>query len=382
MNFLKKYKKVKILYLTDQVYLHGGIEKVLSQKANYFADSSGDEVFIVTYNQEGKTPVYDFSSKIIWEDLAINYEIGKSYFHPKNLKKIPKHISALKDVLGKINPDVVISSSFGPDFYFLPYIRKNSPKIKEFHGSRYFYEKQESGFKKRLLHLLNKIIEKKYTSIAVLNEDEQNFYTNDNIAVIPNPAEISDKRAGLKSKKIMAAGRISPVKNFGDLIEIFSKISKDFPEWELHFFGEDYLGTQQLLEHKIAEFGLQNQIKFKGNVPDLKSEMQNYSIYAMTSETECFPMVLLESLSIGLPIISYDCPTGPKYIVKNEEDSFLIPNKNLDIFTEKLKLLMENEQLRQELSKRGLENVSRFEINIVMKQWQNLFEKVSSSGKK
>lgn len=382
MNFLKNYKKVKILYLTDQVYLHGGIEKVLSQKANYLAEISGDEVFIVTYNQEGKTPVYDFSSKIIWQDLGINYEIGKSYFHPKNLKKIPKHISTLKQVLKEIKPHVVISSSFGPDFYFLPFVEKHIPKIKEFHGSRYFYRQKVPTLKTKILQKLNQKVESKFSSLVVLNKSEMTFYTNKNTTVIPNPAEFSVQRAGLNSKKIMAAGRISPVKNFGGLIEIFSKISQDFPDWELHFFGEDYLGTQQLLELKIAEFGLENQIKFKGNVSDLKSEMQNYSIYAMTSETECFPMVLLESLSVGLPIISYDCPTGPKYIVKNEEDSFLIPNKNLDIFTEKLKLLMENEQLRQELSKRGLDNVSRFEIAIVMKQWQNLFEKVISSGKK
>ena len=172
----------------------------------------------------------------------------------------------------------------------------------------------------------------------------------------------------------MAAGRISPVKNFGDLIEAFSRVRQQFPDWELHFWGEDYLGTQNSHQQKIEELGLQKQILFKGVTPDLKKEMENYSIYAMTSETECFPMVLLEALSVGLPVISYDSPTGPKHILTNNEDSFLVPYKNLDIFVEKLKKLMQNENLRHEMGQKGAENVKRFNIKIIMQQWEDLFK--------
>ena len=93
----------------------------------------------------------------------------------------------------------------------------------------------------------------------------------------------------------------------------------------------------------------------------------------MTSETECFPMVLLEALSVGLPVISYDSPTGPKHILTNNEDSFLVPYKNLDIFVEKLKKLMQNENLLQEMGEKGLRNVRRFSIEKVMHQWKDLF---------
>lgn len=365
---------MKILYLTDQTYLHGGIEKVLSQKANYLADVLGDEIIIATYNQKGRNPVYAFSEKIQMFDLNINYEIGKSYYHPTNLKKIPAHRNALRTILRKLKPHVVIICSFGPDFYFLPSLEKHIPKIKEFHGSRYFYEEQKQSLKNKLLHQVHKITERKYDQIVVLNASEVKFYNNSKISVIPNPAVVSGGRSDISSKKIMAAGRISPVKNFGDLIKVFSRINKEFPEWEVHFFGEDYIGTQQKLEEEITEYGLQDQIKFKGVSPDLKQEMQNYSIYAMTSETECFPMVLLESLSVGLPVISYDCPTGPEHILTNEEDSFLVPYKNLDIFTEKLKLLMTDPELRKEMGTKGINNVQRFSIDKVMQQWKELFK--------
>lgn len=363
---------MKILYLTDQVFLHGGVEKVLSQKANYLADVSGDEVTIVTYRQQNRIPIYPFSKKIQFIDLKVNYDIAKSYFHPNNLKKIPHHISSLKKVLKDIQPHVVISSSFGPDFYFLPSLERKIPKIKEFHSSRYFYNNKVYSTKAQFLQNVTTNTEKKYQQLVLLNESERKFYQNKNIAVIPNPAELAGSSADITSKKIIAAGRISPVKNFSDLVEVFASLSKDFPDWELHFFGEDYVGTQKHLEQIISFYSLQNQIKMMGVSPDLKMEMQKYSLYAMTSHTECFPMVLLEALSVGLPVISYDSPTGPKHILTNNKDSFLVPYKNLDIFVNKLKELMQNENLRYQMGREGRKNVQRFTIEIVMQQWKDL----------
>ncbi|SFI09552.1 glycosyltransferase family 4 protein [Halpernia frigidisoli] len=366
---------MKILYLTDQVYLHGGVEKVLSQKANYLADIHDDEVYIVTHNQQNKPPVYKFSDKINWLDLQVNYKIEKSYFSKENLKKIPKHCRNLKRIFAEIKPDIIISASFGPDFYFLPFLSKKIPKIKEYHSSRFFDNLQPADLKAKIFQKLNISIEKKYHAVVVLNKDEKKYYFNKNISVIPNPAEISEYRSDSNSKKILAAGRISPVKNFGDLIEIFSRLSHDFPEWELHFWGEDYVGTQKLLQNKMSDFNLSDKIKFRGVTKDLKKTMENYSIYAMTSATECFPMVLLEALSVGLPVISYDCPTGPKNILTNDEDSFIISYNNLDIFTEKLGFLMQHEDERKTMGAAGIENIQRFSIDIVMGKWINLFKK-------
>ena len=366
---------MKIVYLTDQIFLHGGVEKVLSQKTNYFAEVAGEEVTIVTYRQQNRKPIYTFSDKINFMDLEVDYEIEKSYFHPLNLRKIPRHVSNLKRILKEVKPDVIVSCSFGPDFYFLPTLVKHIPKIKEFHSSRYFYTRNGGSVQQKILTKLTDYAEKNYDQLLVLNESEKHFYQNKSIAVIPNPAEISTQRANPASKKIMAAGRISPVKNFGELIQAFSRLAKDFPEWELHFFGEDYIGTQAKLEQKIKDLGLESQIKFMGIASDLKSSMENYSIYAMTSESECFPMVLLEALSVGMPVISYDSPTGPKHILTNNEDSFLVPYKNLDIFTDQLKQLMQNENLRQEMGENALENVTRFDIEVIMLQIKKLFNR-------
>lgn len=368
---------MKILYLTDQTYLHGGIEKVLSQKANYFAEVTGDEVFIVTYNQQRNPPVYPFSEKLSMMDLGINYEIGRSYFHPVNLKKIPQHRKALQKVLQEIQPDVVISSSFGPDFFFIPSLEKQIPKIKEFHATRHF-SNQVITIKEKILKFFTEKKERKYDALVLLNEDEVPFYQSNNCVIIPNPTEVDERMCNLSENKIIAAGRISRQKNFEELLEIFNSVLQDFPDWEVHVYGDDYLGRRAEIEKRITELSLEKKFIFKGVTSDLKTTFLDYSIYAMTSIHETFPMVLLEALSMGLPIVSYDCPTGPSRIVENNEDGYIIPYKNSIIFAEKLKRLMGDVQLRKNMGLQAKKNASRFEISAVMGQWKDLFKKLTS----
>lgn len=363
---------MKIVYITDQVYRHGGIEKVLSQKACYFADYCGDDVTILTINQNGRKPAYSFSERIKFVDLGVTYVSGKSYFNPKNLKKLPTHRILLQQALKLINPQVIISCNYGPDFYILPFVGRNIPKIKEFHSSRFFEDENISGLKALILKKIGQWIERQYSSIVVLNNCEAQYYCNDHISVIPNPAETGGGHADVTNKTILAAGRLAPVKNFGELIEAFSLVAQDFPDWQLHLYGEDYDGTQNKLQDLIDAKDLSAQIIFMGVTNDLKNKMQGYSIYAMTSETECFPMVLLESLSVGLPVITYNCPTGPKHIVTDREDGFVVPYKNLTIFAEQLKKMMEDESLRKNMAKKGIENMNRFNINLVMQRWRTL----------
>lgn len=364
---------MKILFLTDQTYLHGGVEKVLATKANYLAEHYQHQVYIITTEQRNNKPCYSFSDKINFRDLEINYEREKSYFHPTNIKKVWCHFNKLKKTIVEIKPDVIVICNYAFDFYFMPYIFPKIPKVKEFHSSRFLeYKKAHSkNVKEKIMTFLSRNAEKKYHRLVVLNPAEKAFFNSNNISVIPNPIPMSDFWANPHSKKIIAAGRISPVKNFEDLIDVFNELKEDLKDWELHFYGEDYLGTQKKLEEKISENNLEQFIKFKGTTDNILEVMQDYSIYAMTSETECFPMVLLESLSVGLPIISYNCPTGPQFIVKNDEDGFLAKDK--EEFKIKLKNLTTDIELRKSFSNKGKENAKRFSEDEVMQLWRDLF---------
>lgn len=363
---------MKIIFSTDQIYLHGGIEKVMAEKANYFADVCGYEVIILTNEQKGKEPCYSLSTKIQLLDLGINYEREKSYFSLHNLIKIPRHYHKLNKILKHLSPDVVIVPNFGFDFYMMPFVYKKAKKIKEFHSSRYFQaisRDQKSSFFKKRYNLLNDWVESKYHHVIVLNHDEISYYKSDNVVVIPNPITISDFKAKLLNKKVVAAGRIAPVKGFNKLIEAWKIVHAVAPEWELHFYGEDYLGTQQQLEVLINEYNLQNVVFFKGSSSNMSETFMDYSLYTMSSITECFPMVLLEALAVGLPIVSFDCPHGPRNIINHKEDGLLVENQDISDLAEKILFLIQNEEVLSYYGQNAKKNIQRFAVNKVMYQW-------------
>ena len=146
------------MYITDQIYLHGGGERVLTNKSNYFIENNIAEVFVVSSEQKGNQPCYPINSKVVFKDLAINYNRKISYFSLSNLIKLPQHYIKLKRVINTIKPDIIITLSTQFDSYFLPFIHNKIPKIKEFHSSRYFYNLKRNKTKSFLSKLFYKII--------------------------------------------------------------------------------------------------------------------------------------------------------------------------------------------------------------------------------
>lgn len=366
---------MKILINTDQIYLHGGIEKVVATKVNYWVNLPDTEVFIVTTEQKGNLPCYTLDSKVKLIDLGVNYDRSQSYFSAGNLKKSFSHVKRQKELFKELKPDIIISPNYNFDHYWLPLIKQKAQLIKERHSSRYLEEanRKSATLLKKLKFRLEDWIDFRYDRIIVLNEDEKKYVTSGNAVVIPNPVNNSDLRADISRKQIIAAGRISPVKGFADLIEAFALVKPQFPDWQLHFYGQDYLDTQEKLQRQIDTLKLTQSIIFKGNVDNLPKTMLQYGIYAMTSETECFPMVLLEALSVGLPVISYDSPNGPRNILTDTQDGFLVPYKKIDIFAERLQELMNDEVLRTNMGNVAVENITRFSLENVMQKWKQLF---------
>jgi len=365
---------MKILITTDQIYMHGGIEKVMATKVNWWAAQPGIEVFIVTTEQQGKPPCYPLDSRVNLVDLKVNYIRSSSYFASVNLRKAVAHFIKQKKCFRDIAPDVIISPNINFDHYWLPFVKGKAILIKERHGSRFYEtELRENGTVLQKLRLkINDWVERSYDHIVVLNPDEKMLVKTGNAVVIPNPVEVKDIDPPVPKKQVIAAGRISPVKGFERLIEAWALLPESLNEWELHFYGQDYLGTQKKLEEQIDRLGLGGRVIFKGSVGNLSDVLGSYSMYAMTSYTECFPMVLLESLAAGVPVVAFDCPTGPRHIVTHESDGLLVTNGNIIEFAEALINLMNNEASRKEFAAAAKENVKRFSLPQIMRQWSNL----------
>ncbi len=367
---------MKIVFIIDQVYLHGGIERVLSIKANYFAENEAYEVHILTTEQKNNTACYYFHENIIFKDLKINYNRKKSYFHPVNLKKLPKHIQALKSNLKRIKPDIVVVCSHSTDTYFIPFINKNIPKIKEFHYSKHIEQKGRKNPRnllKKYFYKFADYVESKYDKLIILNQDEIKYYKTNNTTVVPNPLTFfPDKISNTSEKRVIAAGRIAPVKGYDILIDIWNIVHKKNKDWVLNIYGHGEPSYIGLLQDKINKYGLQEVVFLKGSTNNIEEKMLNSSIFVMTSHNECFPLVLLEAQACGLPIIAFDCPSGPRNII-NRENGSIIELYDNEAFALKLLSYMNNMIDLERLGINARINSSLYSIERVMKKWENIF---------
>ena len=366
---------MKIIYLTDQMYLHGGVEKMVSQKINYFINYYGYEVFLCTSEQRNKDFIYPIVSKAHHFDLRVNYFRSKSYFHPLNLIKSVKHFVRLKYLINTIKPDIIISANNTPEQYFIPFLGNKIPTVKEFHSSGGTLKFDNSIFgkcKQQLFLLLNR-----YTTKVVLNPEEKQYYPFDGIEVIPNFIASNTSSPSLKQNTIIAAGRIAPVKQFEHLIEAWAKIVQDFPNWEVQIYGDGDEQLKQQLQNQIVQLQVPR-IEFKGATQHLDLVMQRGSIYAMTSASECFPMVLLEAQAAGMAVISYDCPNGPRNIITHNKNGILVADQNIDLFAIELKQLIQNEPKQKKIQLNAQQNSTQFSEDTIMKKWDALFKSINT----
>jgi len=365
---------VKILYVTDQLYLHGGVEKMLAQKLNYLVSICGYEVILCTTEQKSNLFVYPINASVRHMDLEINYHREISYFHPSNLLKSVAHFRALRSILESEQPDVVVSANYTPEQFLLPFICKHIPKVKEFHSSGVSIIKPRNlleKLKQLLFHLFGK-----YDALVLLNEDERKYYPFTQVHVIPNFISIPKETPGLaKEKTILAAGRIAPVKQFDHLIKAWSLIADEHPDWEVQIYGDGDPELTGKLQDQINALKIST-IRLIGSTAQLDTEMQKASIYAMTSSTECFPMVLLEAQAAGLPIVSYDCPHGPRNIVTHEVNGLLTPSNEIPDFAEALNSLINNKDLRKSMGEAAKENIKIYDEEHIMQQWVALFTRL------
>ena len=368
----------KILFIVDQLFEHGGIERILCVRANALSKLEGYKVVIATTDQQAKTLRYHLDPAVDLVDMNVEYNRTRSYFHPLNLLKLRSHIAKFKQVLRRTGPDVVVICNHGMETFFAPAVCA-VPVIKEFHFSQ-ATRAGRSGFLKGISERLLRRIYPKYDRLVVLNPDEARYFPESKVCIIPNPLPFgSPKRARLSNCNAIAAGRIAPVKGFEEMIEIWRLVVDKLPEARLKIYGQGESTYVQGLKDRVRELGLGAHLLFVGPTENMQEAMEEASIYLMTSLNECFPLVLLEALSIGLPVITYDIPTGPRHIITNQS-GFLISNKDRQAFAMAVLKLFQNTDLRESMGKAALVHSKTFSIEAVLAKWTDLFNDITSSN--
>ena len=189
-----------------------------------------------------------------------------------------------------------------------------------------------------------------------------------NIKVIGNPISLKNKKLNQRENIIITVGRLIKSKNHDRLIKIFSKINNI--NWKLIIIGSDALdqNNRKDLHNLIKKYNLQKNVKLVGTVKNVEKYYSNSKIFAFTSSSEGFPNVLLEALSYNLPVISYDCISGPSDIIKNDVNGYLINQFNDSLFQKKLDSLMSDPIKLESLSQNCSKSIEKFsEKNIAKK---------------
>ena len=379
---------MKIVYCIDSINGIGGIQHVTLEKANALAEYDSNTVWILFADHSGNQ-IFPLSPKVHKIDLNINYykDDWKSRWHVLKgiLVRRRKHKRALKKALNRIQPDIVISVGQS-EKNLLPTIRGKWATVREFHYTRNYRRLVARTLFDRLLSFCGDCVDvfvlKKYDRIVALTQEdkERNWQQWGTVYVIPNPVTVFPTHTSLCTSTILAAGRLTYQKNFASLIRAFSVVTKRFPEWSLDIFGDgeerDYLSSL------ITDLGLFENIHLMGNCSNIQEIMPRYSLFALSSRFEGFGLVLVEALSCGLPVVSYACPCGPKDIVRDGIDGFLVSPGDESMLAERICQLIEDENLRRKMGAAALERAKEFSFEKVIPMWTTLFEELVKEKKK
>ena len=169
-----------------------------------------------------------------------------------------------------------------------------------------------------------------------------------------------------------------PVKGYENLVSIAKNVFNRYPDWtwDIYGNGETYNSIKTLIDKN----GLKDKLILKGINSNIYNIYKEYAMFVLTSYYEGLPMVLLEAKANNLPVVSFDCPTGPKEIIENGENGFLISCYNNNEMSKKICELIENPKLREKFSKNSCNKIYKFSKDKILLQWIDLIETIQMIG--
>jgi glycosyltransferase involved in cell wall biosynthesis len=200
--------------------------------------------------------------------------------------------------------------------------------------------------------------------------------TATSVAAIPAelPPWTARPRSAVREPVIVAAGRLAPVKRYDRLISAFAKVKTACPDWILRIYGDGPL-KQDLLAH-AGRLGLSGSVHFMGSTGDIESALACASILAVSSAHEGFGRTIIEAFGCGVPVVSFDCPRGPREIITPGHDGLLAPEGDVDALAAALAELINDDGLRRRMGVNAAESARPYAIETVGRRWERLLADV------
>ena len=375
-------KQFRIVYCTPALYFAGGMERVLTMKANYFAEHFGYDVTIILTDGKEKPIFYPLSDKVKVINLDIGFEelwtcsfLKKIFFY---LKKQHLYKKLLNRELMRIRPDITVSM-LRREINFINDIQDGSKKIGEIHINRANFRNFEGNnalknlFSKFWMNSLLSKLQRLDRFVVLTEKDKEAWVELKNVCVIPNPLSFtSTRRSTLSEKRIIAVGRYCHEKGYDLLLKAWVIVQNRTTDWRLEIFGE---GDRTQYEEMVDTLNLdRHRCILNGRSSKIQDEFLNSSLSVCSSKFEGFGLVITEAMACGLPVVSFDCPWGPRAIISDGEDGMLVENGNVDKLAEALVLMIQNPKQRKAMADKAIENVQRFRIDQIAGLWKSLFE--------
>lgn len=373
-------KNKKIIFCIDSLG-KGGAERVVSTLANEL--SQNNQVSIITLVNE--QVAYELNENVNLIELGkLKYNSkGKSFKKVKSLYNLIYRTRELRKCFNRIKPDIIIS--FLPEASFLT-VYANRKKYKLIISDRNDpnHEYQTFIYKK-----LVRILYPKADGYVFQTFDAKNYFNNiidfkkKKYEIIVNPVNekfINYPISKSKEKKIVSVGRLTEQKNIDLLIDSFSDIEKDFPEYTLTIYGDGNM--REHLSNKIKSLNLENKIAMPGIVNNIQENIIDASLFVMSSDYEGIPNALIEAMTLGLPVISTDCPCGgPRMFIENEKNGFLISVGSRKELANTMKKVLSDDNLKNRIGKNAKDIVELVNPSVINSKWENFINAVIGDDK-
>jgi len=367
---------MKICYIIEGLYNSGGMERVLSVCASSLSKTF--DVSILTLYQRNQIYYFPLSPSVHRFDLDLEKASSMRLLKTK-----------LSDFLMQHQFDIVVSLG-GIDMYYLHSIKDGSKKIVWFHFAIDIAKTTWIGpnptLKKKIkaqLQTWQRIyIARKFNRIILISKADLvqwRKYTRKGI-LIYNPVTIQNQFVSKRnSKSVISVGRLDFQKGYDYLIKAWALVAQKHPDWHLDIYGEGDL--RGLLQEQIDTLKLTETITLCGRIPNIEEKYPQYSFFVMSSRAEGLGLVLLEAASCGLPLISYDCPSGPSEIIQDGKNGFLVERVgDISGLANAINQLIEHHDLRNQMGDNALQIAEEtFSLKTIVQQWIDLFNQFNDA---
>lgn len=354
---------MKITFLINDISHIGGVERVIVTLANYFASKLKYDVEIISL----------FEKQGINSNLVLDKQIKTKFLNYKKREEnkylgMYKEYKVIKSMIKSLDTDYLITLYTMHNIYGA--LAKKNLKGKIIgcqHGQFYMDSSKYNFLKKKFFNRLDQVV--------LLTERDNQIYKQfcSKTRVIENPIPFkSEYIYNEEAKRILVLGRLDQGKSVDYTIKAFAKIANDFPNWILEIVGEG--PEKENLLNLIKNLKIEKSVDMQSFTSNVKEKYKNAAFTVLSSQTEALPMVLIESKAYGIPSVSFDTRTGPREIINDKEDGFLVQKNDIDDLSEKMKILIEDSELRKSMSVKAFENSSRFSIESIASKWIDLFE--------